>query len=1060
LQAQWTKNASLSNAPVAVFVRASDNHLILKSWHAQLGVHGAGTITQQQIINGVPQTSGAMSIDAFEWQFPAGEDVSTSHSISGSNTIATNGAVGPMQPGGSQGTASCTWQYTLGGSVPTGQNGSNPGNTNTGNPGSTNTGNPGNTNNGSPGNTNTGGQPQPPAPSFTISGPIGVDTEWKTDVPQHLTGQNTHWVNGVSAADMGGAGVTAKMVVTDATHAEVSVTVDPGDPSFREGQRTMTVRTGSEVISAPSLSVSDTLYWGGVWTGQAQQGSQNVSMTVMGGLAKLAVTGQPVTVDFGPGITVVGPVTITDGSKAPVTLNIDATAAVGPRDVTIRSGTLSLTGSKAFTVTAASTPPAGGGSTPPGGTKTPVGKTPIGKGPTPVTAQPTIALSPNSAAIGSQAFAVTITGTNTHFDQAATVLSFNPPIGWGKTVNSPTSMVAPLTITDNTPAGPVDVTVKTGTEVITLPHGFTVTPAAAVGPPAITLSPNSATRGSQLFPVTITGANTHFQQATTILSFGPNVAWGKTVNSPTSMVAPLTISSSAPVGPVDVIVKTGAETITVPQGFTITSGAPVVPPNAPTISISPATGMQGTDKLTVNVTGTNTHFAEGATLPYFGPGVGVSQIVSSPTSMIVYLRIPSDADVGPVNVEVKSGPEVVTLPHGFTITQGLTVTPIGAIPVQLVPPTITSVDPASTRINVGSGGYILSVTVNGKGTHFRQGVTKADFGPGTTVNGVSVDSPEKLSASVQIALPGAASTNTVTVTTGSEVAKLENGFTLVDPSAGPAPPPSGKYRIMINGFHVNHETFDDIFNADGQHDEVYASASLELVDHNLNRLQPGPVYVRTAVHGDINQAPNRVQAGSAVSLTGSRTGGLTNGDSVPNGSNPATYTGTRSYPTDPKPTFPFVLWEGTMTNGTEALVVQPMLWEFDGNQTGYSQWSNPNNQGFAGQDYYRPFLTQKINGADLTPFDGGVVGVYCVTVIYIDPTANCQPGYDRPIGVPDNGFPRSSVMVFTREAIEKALSSTYSTAGMPPGVIRLSFVEAASNWGGNYDLYIKVERIP
>jgi hypothetical protein len=123
LQAQWTTNASQISAPIALFIRASDGALILKSWHSQLRAPRGVTGIQQVSINGVPQPPGAISLEAFEWAFPLAQVLSTSTSISGSNTVATNGSVGPMQPGGSQGTASCTWNFTAGTSMPAGVGG-------------------------------------------------------------------------------------------------------------------------------------------------------------------------------------------------------------------------------------------------------------------------------------------------------------------------------------------------------------------------------------------------------------------------------------------------------------------------------------------------------------------------------------------------------------------------------------------------------------------------------------------------------------------------------------------------------------------------------------------------------------------------------------------------------------------------------------------------------------------------------------------------------------------------------------------------------------------------
>ena len=115
LNARWTTNGSLPNASLGLFLRASDGKLVLKSVHAQLRVKGGVSGEQQVTISGVPQTPGPISLEAFEWSFPGSEVAGNSTTISGSSTSATNGAVGPMQPGGSQGTANCNWNFTAGG---------------------------------------------------------------------------------------------------------------------------------------------------------------------------------------------------------------------------------------------------------------------------------------------------------------------------------------------------------------------------------------------------------------------------------------------------------------------------------------------------------------------------------------------------------------------------------------------------------------------------------------------------------------------------------------------------------------------------------------------------------------------------------------------------------------------------------------------------------------------------------------------------------------------------------------------------------------------------------
>jgi hypothetical protein len=58
-----------------------------------------------------------------------------------------------------------------------------------------------------------------------------------------------------------------------------------------------------------------------------------------------------------------------------------------------------------------------------------------------------------------------------------------------------------------------------------------------------------------------------------------------------------------------------------------------------------------------------------------------------------------------------------------------------------------------------------------------------------------------------------------------------------------------------------------------------------------------------------------------------------------------------------------------------------------------------------------------------------------------------------------------SDVVVTREAIEKALSSPYQSGGTAPGVIQIHLVDGVVSAGtaqfeGNYDLYLRVERLP
>jgi hypothetical protein len=84
-------------------------------------------------------------------------------------------------------------------------------------------------------------------------------------------------------------------------------------------------------------------------------------------------------------------------------------------------------------------------------------------------------------------------------------------------------------------------------------------------------------------------------------------------------------------------------------------------------------------------------------------------------------------------------------------------------------------------------------------------------------------------------------------------------------------------------------------------------------------------------------------------------------------------------------------------------------------------------------------------------------------------SSTCGPGDDRPIGLREcyslGGCWLNVDVVITREAIEKALSSSYQTGGFAPGVIEIHFADGGAGAGtahfeGNYDLYLRVESVP
>ncbi len=116
--ANWKTDVAPISAPLRVFVRASDNRLIIKPWHTQLLAAGTTTGTRVSARGQV-----AVQYSASEWLFPAIEDVANSMNVSGSGTVPVATSSLPLAPPGTTGTAVCKWQlshvqHTLPGTPP------------------------------------------------------------------------------------------------------------------------------------------------------------------------------------------------------------------------------------------------------------------------------------------------------------------------------------------------------------------------------------------------------------------------------------------------------------------------------------------------------------------------------------------------------------------------------------------------------------------------------------------------------------------------------------------------------------------------------------------------------------------------------------------------------------------------------------------------------------------------------------------------------------------------------------------------------------------------------
>jgi hypothetical protein len=132
----------------------------------------------------------------------------------------------------------------------------------------------------------------------------------------------------------------------------------------------------------------------------------------------------------------------------------------------------------------------------------------------------------------------------------------------------------------------------------------------------------------------------------------------------------------------------------------------------------------------------------------------------------------------------------------------------------------------------------------------------------------------------------------------------------------------GFFRVLITGFKSNFMTIDDMVNTDGEGDEIYVGAAAYINGEAV-------ALAHSAVHGNVGIGPqwaDRVKAGTLRA-----SGGITDGDAFPS-SDPSVVGAAPS-----TTTFPFLVWEGWL-GGETRLLVNPSVWESDGDLTAFNAW--------------------------------------------------------------------------------------------------------------------------
>ena len=612
-----------------------------------------------------------------------------------------------------------------------------------------------------------------------------------------VTGQNTHWDG--STTFQFGAGIT---VTSTTVHSNTDATLVLNIPPLAsEGPTGVSAHTGGEVASITNGFVvqagTPLLLSSGPYS-EPQQGS--TVFTILSQATQWTAANPP-TVSYGPGITLTNTIV-----TSPTSMTVDGyvlpTANVGYYNLTVTSGSQVLGINNAVY---------------------------ISPGPAVINS-----VSPATAGQGQNLPAMQINGTNTHWVQGTTQLTFPGVLINSFTVNSPTSITANITVNDTAPAGEVTVTATTGGEAGTGINVFTV---SQTQPELLAVVPSSGVQGLTQTTVNLTGQYTHFVNGVTTANFGTGITVNSvTASSATSAQANITVQPTTTLGYRTVSVTSGAEVVSLSNGYQVKVG-----PAAIAGSLNPSSGAQGSN-LSVQITGSQTHFAQGVTTASFGGGIQVTGVtITSFLSATVNITVPNSTPLGSYNVSLTTGGEVATILGGFTVSSGA--------------PVLSLVSPPTGN----QGANNLSVNLTGQFTHFVQGTSVASFGAGITVNSLTVSNSTAAVANITISQGASLGSRDVTVTTGAEAATLTGGFSVlagvpqllsISPSSGQA---GATANVVITGeFTAFQQGFSSVSLGDGIQTNFVTVNSITQVTANITiptNASVGNTYVTVTTNG-------------------------------------------------------------------------------------------------------------------------------------------------------------------------------------------------------------------
>ena len=687
-----------------------------------------------------------------------------------------------------------------------------------------------------------------------------------------FTGNGTHWVPAGSTVSFGGGIVVGTVTVLNNQSLTANISVPA---TTAPGSYSATVTTNGEVVTLPNAFAvaAATPHLTGVTPTSGAQG-QTLDVAITGQFTTFTALPAP-TFNFGPNIAV-NTVAVTDDTHVKANITIANTAFAGGRTAsltsngtifnfsfTVNSSAAAITAinptsgyqgaSVAIQVTGVNTHWVDGltsasldpiwitinrvkvtSSTTAEVDISIAGNAPIGARTVTLSTggeivtfnsftvlqyTPTMSVNPGSGMIGTTV-PVVFNGSFTHWVDQVTVANID---GQGVSitgfkVDSPWTAHASLVIDPTAPNNgcapgnrTVTLTTVQGTldEIVTAPFCVTSTPAYLTS-----ITPNHSPAGVNGLLIDIYGANTHFDNTTTV-GFGPNitVVGNPNIISATHLQVTINIGANPPtaLGWRQAFVNSACASCVPANPEQLTIGFNIdYPATSSLVSISPSTGAQGQALTGVIITGKLSNW-NATTEAILGLGVTVSnlQVVNSTTATADVTISPTTPVGGrTVSMITNSGAEVES-GLNFSVTPSIASVVAVGIASDCSPLATNCPAPVNTIATINQGDT-KSFQVVGTATHFLQGETTLDFGPGISITQVQVVDATHLYGQITVSFSAATGYRSFRAITDGEIAPSFTNAVNVLPVTGtinitPTTAPQGTtLDITVNGVGATH----------------------------------------------------------------------------------------------------------------------------------------------------------------------------------------------------------------------------------------------------------------